>query len=244
MRANEIKSAQHSEATSATPSIAAPHFSGAAVATHIAELVSLCATYHTALVDAQATASRINAILTQAAAQASSNTTQQRTLLEELSVFRRQARSSHRNFQELKSILLQQLDTSCHREHKHLLSISELENQFASTVKENKRLWTQRDRFPERLKHAIRSTQSKVKLRDRIFEVRWKRKIPDLVRYLIMDLTAAGVSLNSMFKVIELVGEAMGFEIQGHFARLAVNHIFLGRGRCSRDATDVRGARH
>jgi hypothetical protein len=69
------------------------------------------------------------------------------------------------------------------------------------------------------------STQSKVKLRNRIFEVWRKRKIPDLVRNLIMDLTAAGVSLNSMIKVIQLVGEAMGFEIRGYFARLAVNQI-------------------
>jgi septal ring factor EnvC (AmiA/AmiB activator) len=108
----------------------------------IAELGSLCATYHTVLVDAQATASRISTTLTQAAAQASSHTTQQRTLLKELSVLRRQARSSHRNFQELKSTLLQQLDASCDQEHKHLQSISELENRLASAVKEEKRLWT------------------------------------------------------------------------------------------------------
>jgi hypothetical protein len=28
-----------------------------------------------------------------------------------------------------------------------------------------------------------------------------------------------------MFKVIQIVGEAMGFEIRGHFARLAANQI-------------------
>jgi hypothetical protein len=40
-----------------------------------------------------------------------------------------------------------------------------------------------------------------------------------------MDLTAAGVSSNSMFRVVNIMAKHLGFEVRGKFAGRAVNQV-------------------
>jgi regulator of replication initiation timing len=191
----------------------------------IAEFGSLCAGYHSALADAQTTVSQLSEALAQASAQASSHADQHNALLQKLSALSYQSSKDRQKFKAMESSLLQRLNASCAREHKYLQSISELETHLEGAVNEKKRLQLQCNRFPNRMQRAIEKIKKKAKCQEQVFKVRRKRKIPDLVQHLIMDLTAAGVTSNSMFKVIELVGKAMGFQIRGHIAGRAVNQI-------------------